>query len=350
MVGIEPMRMAAIGAGGIAQRNATEAAQSGTASVVGVFDVNKKAARDLAAKLNAKTFASYEEVLASSEVEAVLLSTPHDLHCEQTLAAAAAHKHVLVEKPLATTIADAEKMIAACKAAGVGLAVNYSFRYLPKIQKARQLVAEGALGDITGIQVIAHQFKDLGYWMGARSTSPDDWRSLKRRSGGGFLIMNVCHTIDYLYFITGLKGTRVYAEYANLSSPGDVEDIISLSCRWGDRAIGSLSASSILRGADVAEERIWGTHGTMVLNEAGISLYSTRPINGKRPGRMNSYDKFPQVSWTAEWVRDFVKAVREGTTPPVSSREGWENLAFIESAYASMNTGAPIAIPECPPW
>jgi predicted dehydrogenase len=350
MAEIAPMRIAAIGAGGIAQRNATEAAQSKAARIVGVFDVNMKAARDLAAKLNARTFASYEEALAGADVEAVLLSTPHDLHCEQTLAAAAARKHVLVEKPLATTLADAEKMITACKAAGVGLAVNYSFRYLPKIQKARQLVAEGALGDITGVQVIAHQFKDLGYWMGARSTSPDDWRSSKRRSGGGFLIMSVCHTIDYLYFITGLRGTRVYAEYANLGSPGDVEDIISLSCRWGDRAVGSLSASSILRGADVAEERIWGTRGTLVLNESGISFYSTRPIDSKRPGRIHSYSKFPQVSWTAEWVREFVKAVRGGSTPPVSSREGWENLAFIECAYHSMNTGSPIAIPECPQW
>ncbi|MCC7032957.1 MAG: Gfo/Idh/MocA family oxidoreductase [Acidobacteria bacterium] len=349
MTATEPLKVAAIGAGGIAQRNATETARSGAATIVGVLDVNMKAARDLAGKLKARVFASYDEVLGSPDVEAVLLSTPHDLHCEQTLAAARAGKHVLVEKPLATTLEDAERMIAACRTAGVQLAVNYSFRYLPKIQKAKELVREGALGDITGIQVIAHQFKDLGYWMGARSTSPDDWRSLKARSGGGFLMMNVCHTIDYLYFITGMRGTRVYAEYANLASPGDVEDIISVSCRWGDRAIGSICASSILRGADTAEERIWGTKGTLVINESGLSMYSTRPVDGKRPGRLHAYRTFPDVSWTAAWVRDFVTAVRTGTTPPVGAREAWENLAFLESAYASLTAG-PVTIPECPQW
>ena len=152
----------------------------------------------------------------------------------------------------------------------MALTVNYSFRYLPKIQKARELVAAGALGDITGVQIIAHQFKDPGYWMGARSNSPDDWRASREKCGGGFLIMNVCHTIDYLYFITGLQGTRVYCEYATAASPGDVEDILSVTCRWGDRAVGNISASSIMRGGDAGEERIWGTKGTIVLNARGV--------------------------------------------------------------------------------
>ncbi|HYI26242.1 MAG TPA: Gfo/Idh/MocA family oxidoreductase [Bradyrhizobium sp.] len=339
------MRIAVIGAGGIAQRNAIEAVKSGAATVTGVFDVNLQAARDLAAKVQAKTYASFEEAIANSDVDAVMLSTPHHLHRPQTLAAAAAGKHVLVEKPIANTLDDANAMIDACERAGVAMAVNYSFRYLPKIQKARELVQAGALGDITGIQVIQHQFKDLGYWMGARSTSPDDWRSSREKSGGGFLIMSVCHNVDYLYFITGLKGTRVYSEYATLGSPGNVEDIISVTSRWGDKAVGTISASSILRGADAAEERIWGTKGTLVINDKGLSLYSTRPIDGKKPGRVHHYAKFEESSWTADWIRAFVEAVRLGKRPEVSAQEGWENLAFIESAYRSMEVGAPISVP-----
>src|SRR5918993_1529979 len=161
---MDPLKIAIVGAGAIAQRNATEAAQSGAAAIAGVFDVNTKVARDMARKLGAPVFSSYEEVLASRSVEAVLMSTPHHIHRNMTVAAAAAGKHVLIEKPLATTLEDAEAMIAACAKAGVGLTVNYSFRYLARIQKARQLVEEGALGDITGVQLIAHQFKDRGYW------------------------------------------------------------------------------------------------------------------------------------------------------------------------------------------
>ena len=258
---MNPLRIAVVGAGAIAQRNAIEAAASGAASIVGVFDVNTKVARDMAKRLGAQVFSSYQQLLDTREVEAVLMSTPHHVHKSMTVAAAAKGKHVLVEKPLATTMADADEMIAACKAAGVALAVNYSFRYLPKIQKARELVQAGAVGDVTGVQIIAHQFKDPGYWMGARSNSPDDWRSSREKCGGGFLIMNVCHTIDYLYYITGLRGTRVYCEYENASSPGDVEDILSLTCRWGDKAVGSISASSIMRGSDSSEERVVGHQG-----------------------------------------------------------------------------------------
>ena len=343
---MQRLRIAIVGAGAIAQRNATEAAQCGAASIAGVFDINTKVAREMARKLGTTVFGSYEEVLAGRAVDAVLMSTPHHVHRRMTEEAAAAGKHVLIEKPLATTLEDAEAMIHACRKAGVGLTVNYSFRYLPMIRKARQLVAHGALGEITGVQLVAHQFKDRGYWMGARSNSPDDWRASREKCGGGFLIMTICHNIDYLYYITGLKATRVYSEWATLASPGDVEDIISVSSRWGNRAVGSLSASSIMRGGDAGEERIWGTNGTIILGGGRLSVYSTRPIDGHKPGKLHTYTDFPTVSWTAEWIREFAAAIAAGQEPPISGREGWENLAFILSAYRSMEIGRPIDVPE----
>lgn len=342
---MKPLRIAIVGAGAIAQRNATEAAQSGAATIAGIFDINTKVARDMGQKLSAPVFSSYEQVLASPDVEAVLMSTPHHVHRPMTEQAALAGKHVLVEKPLATTLEDAEAMIAACRRAGVALTVNYSFRYLPQIRKARQLIQDGALGDITGVQLIAHQFKDQGYWMGARSNSPDDWRASRQKCGGGFLIMTICHNVDYLYYMTGLKATRVYSEWATLGSPGDVEDIISVSSRWGDRAIGSLSASSIMRGGDMGEERIWGTKGTIIMSGGTLSCYSTRPVDGKKPGQLHTYTRFPTVNWTGEWIREFVTAVRSGQEPPIGGREGWENLAFILTSYQSMEAGTPLAVP-----
>ncbi|MCP9456347.1 MAG: Gfo/Idh/MocA family oxidoreductase [Nitrospira sp.] len=345
---MEPLRIGIVGAGAIAQRNAKEAAASGAAKIAGVFDLNHKVARDMAKALSAPFFPSYDALLASSDVEAVLLSVPHYLHKPMTIEAASSGKHVLVEKPMANTLDEAREMIACCEQNHVQLTVNYSFRYLPKIQKARQLVQEGALGDITGIQIIAHQFKDRGYWSGARSNSPDDWRASKEKCGGGFLIMNVCHVIDYLYFVTGVKGARVYSEYATLGSPAEVEDIISVTARLSNGGIGSISASSIMRGADQAEERIWGTKGTLILDPDGLSFYSTRPIDGKRPGKMCRYTKFPNVSWTAEWVKGFVRAVREGTKPDISSQEGWDNLAFISAAYQSMEKGEPVEVAPFP--
>lgn len=341
---MEPLRIAIGGAGGIAQRNAREAAASGAARIAGVFDVNHRAARDLARALKAPFFATWEELLASPNVEAVLLSTPHHLHAPMAIEAAGRGKHVLVEKPVANNLEEARRMHAACREAGVQLTVNYSFRYLARVRKARQLIDEGALGEIAGIQIVNHQFKDAGYWSGARSNSPDDWRASRVKCGGGYLIMNVCHVIDYTAWLTGLRAERVYAEYATRNSPAEVEDVISVSARLGNGAICSISASSIMRGADQAEERIWGTNGSLVLSGEGLSFYSTRPVGGCRPGQLHTIRRFADVSWTAEWVKGFVRAVRDGTTPEIPFEDGWDNLAFIQAAYESMECGAPVPV------
>jgi predicted dehydrogenase len=341
---IEPLRIGIAGAGAIAQRNAREAVASGAAKVVGVFDVNHKVARDMGNALKAPFYSTYEELLARPELEAVLISTPHHLHRPMTVQAAMAGKHVMVEKPMANNLAEAEEMVRVCRERNVRLAVNYSFRFLPKIRQAKALIDAGALGTITGVQIISHQFKDPGYWTGARSNSPDDWRASREKCGGGYLIMNVCHIIDYIYFLTGLKAERVYSEYATLGSPAEVEDIISVSMRLDNGAVGSISASSIMRGADQSEERIWGTNGSLILNGDGISFYSTRPIDGRRPGKMHTISKFADVSWTAEWVKQFAESVRAGREPEVSFREGWENLALIRGAYESLESQKPVQI------
>jgi predicted dehydrogenase len=75
-------------------------------------------------------------------------------------------------------------------------------------------------------------------------------------------------------------------------------------------------------------------------------MYSTRPVDGKKPGRSHRYTKFADVSWTAEWVRRFVDAVNTDREPDISSRAGWENLAFIDSAYRSLEQRTPIEVPE----
>ena len=345
---MDPLRIGIVGAGGIAQRNASDAAKSGFATIAGVFDTNHQAARTMAKTLSAPVFASYDDLLKDPSVEAVLLSVPHHLHKPMTVDAANHGKHVLVEKPMANSIAEAEEMIAACEKNNVLLTVNYSFRYLEKIRKAKELIVEGALGDITGVQIISHQFKDRGYWQGARSNSPDDWRSSKEKCGGGFLIMNVCHIIDYIYYLTDLKASRIYSEYATLNTPAEVEDIISVSFKLENGGIGSISASSIMRGCSQSEERIWGTKGTLILTPDNLSYYSTRPVNKSRPGKLHKIKKFRDVSWTAEWVKNFAQAVRQDSKPDISFREGWENLAFIQKAYESLEKSTPLEVPGYP--
>lgn len=341
---MEPLKIGIVGAGAIAQRNARESMIAGLTEIVGVFDVNHKVARDMASSLKTNFYSNYDELLNLDKLEAVLISTPHYLHKDQAIQAANKKKHVLIEKPLANNLEEAQDIIKCCKENKVKLTVNYSFRYLPKIQKAKELIEKGVLGEIKGIQIIAHQYKDPGYWTGARSNSPDTWRASKAKSGGGLLIMTTCHAIDYIYYITGLKATRIYCEYDTLNSSAEVEDILSLTCRFDNGSIGVISASSIMRGMEQVEERIWGNKGSMVLDAQGILFYSTRRIDGFKPGKLHKIKKFRDISWTREWVKEFVFSVRNGKTPLISSVEGWENLAFINAAYESLNISSPVTI------
>jgi predicted dehydrogenase len=343
---MEKIGLIVIGAGAIAQRNATEAAKSDMVEIIGVYDTNHKVAREMATKFSAKTYENYEQIYEEDKAKAVLISTPHFLHKSQTVTAANAGKNILLEKPMANNLNEAKEIIKACNENNVLLSVNYSFRYLPKIIKAKELVDKGALGEITGIQIIAHQYKDPGYWKGARSNSPDDWRANKNKSGGGLLIMTTCHAIDYIYYITGLKATTVFSEYDTLNSSAEVEDILSVTFRMENGAIGTHSASSIMRGFEQTEERIWGTKGSIIIKPNSIEYYSTRPIDGNRPGKIYKIKKFQSISWTKEWVIDFVKAMKSGEKPLVSDIDGWNNLAFIRAAYQSMDKKIPVKVEE----
>lgn len=345
---MEPLKIAIVGAGAIGSHNARATARMQEVRVVGVFDANGRVAQDVAGSVAAQTYASYEAALADPGVEAILLSVPHHLHRDMTIAAAAAGKHVMLEKPFANTMDEADAIVTACRDHGVALTVNFSFRYLPRIQAARALVAQGALGDITGIELSTHSYREFGYWYGARSNSPDDWRTSREKAGAGFLFMNLCHVIDYVYFITGLKAARCYAEYATLGSPTEVEDSVSISCRMENGALGTICGSTIRRGGNLAEDRIWGTHGSLRLDGDDLHIYSSRVIDGRKPARWHRLSKFPEVNWTGEWAKGFALALRAGTPPPITAQDGWDNLAFITTVLRSMEDQRALAVPRYP--
>ncbi|MGE0384288.1 MAG: bi-domain-containing oxidoreductase [Gammaproteobacteria bacterium] len=345
---MQPLRIAIVGAGAIGVVNANAAAATPQAKVAGVFDVNARVAHEVAARVSAPVYGSYEAVLRDPAVEAVLLSVPHHLHRETAVAAAAAGKHVMLEKPIANTMEEADAIVLACRAHGVALTLNFSFRYLPRIRAARDLVAAGAVGDITGIDLAAHSYREFGYWYGARSNSPDDWRTVREKAGAGYLFMNLCHVIDYVYFITGLTAARVYGEYATLGSPTEVEDIVSISCRMSNGAVGNVTGSTIRRGGNQAEDRIWGTHGSIRIDGANVHVYSTRVIDGRAPGRWHHLPDGGSVNWTSEWIADFASAIRGGRPPPITARDGWDNLAFITTVLQSMQDQRALAVPVYP--
>ncbi len=345
---IEPLRLAVVGLGSIGQQHVREAAKAAHVDVVGVFDTNQRASREVAASLSAASFSSYDALLQRREIEAVLLAVPNHAHRDLAVAAAAHGKHVLLEKPLAITLDEATDIVSGCRRHGVALSVNFAFRYLPRVRLAKELIDAGALGEIAGIHACAYSFRERGYWLGARSVSADDWRTSKDKAGAGFLFMNLCHVIDYVCFMTGLRAARVYCEHATLGSPTEVDDSVSITCRFDNGSIGTISGSSVRRGSNQAEERIWGSHGTMTIDDEAIRLYTARAVGGRRPGKTHKIRISPKAGWIEEWLNGCAVAIREGREPAIGGRDGWENLAFIATALRSMEERRALPVPPYP--
>ena len=181
-----------------------------------------KRAPALAEEFGVEADASLEALLARPEVEAVVITSPHTAHRPQAEAAAAAGKHVYIEKPMSVSVADCDAIIAACDAAGVKLTVNFvtRFRHAPKAMK--RLVDEGAIGDIRIIEMkgtwVGFFLKDVIDEATGRIIIPEKVWARNPAEGSQFLDYGV-HETDALRWLTGAEVARVYAEYHTFGTP-----------------------------------------------------------------------------------------------------------------------------------
>jgi predicted dehydrogenase len=333
------LRIGLVGCGEIAIPNASGVRDSAECQLVQAMDLDEDAARAIGQRFGVPHTTRLDVILANPAVEAVVVAVPHHLHAAIAVQAAQAGKHVIVEKPLATTLEDADAMIAACRQARVALSVLFSFRYEPYVLRARELVRAGALGSIVGTRASFSIEKPMGYWSRGYSGRATDWRGLREKSGGGVLVMNMCHTIDYLRFITDLEVERAYAEFATQNSPIEVEDIISVTLRYAGGGVGSIDASSLARGQDHLEERIWGTLGTLCLTPVPARIYTLKSVAGLHPGRWQSLGKLPKGNRVSTYFDRLAAALREGREPEVTGADGRTNLAVMLAAYAAGSAG-----------
>lgn len=333
------LRVGLIGCGEIALKNAQAIKDSDNAEIVMVADINASIAADMGKRYKVPHSTDSEALLRRDDVDAVLISVPHHLHAPLTIQAAEYGKHVMVEKPLSTSLADADRMIDACKQSGVQLSTMYCQRYLPYVQKAKALIDQGALGNILGMQLIFYMDKPPSYFQsGFSGRVQSDWRLLREKSGGGILIFNLVHYLDIMRYLSGLEVVRAYAEFGTLDTPMiETEDTISATLRYSNQAIGTISASSVARGSPYKPQlHLWGSDGQMYLTEPDdFSFYSLREIDGKRPGVWYSMGSFDMSGERRAYVTSFAQSVLGGSRPEVSGEDGRAIQAIVEAIYKS---------------
>ena len=342
------IRFGVIGCGEIAVRTCEGISAAPNASISMLMDVRPEVLEDLSEFYRAPTTTDVEAVLASSEVDAVYIATPHSLHVPIGKLAAQAGKHVLVEKPIATTLADADALIDACASHRVALGVAFLAQIDPAMAAAQDMVRAGMLGEIISVRIMGLSDKPEHYWHGGYTQRvKSDWRTQLGMAGGGILIMNVVHDLNTVRWVTGLDVKRVYSEYATLATPVEVEDTIGVVVRYENEAIGVVQAGSAMRGRsheDAKGPRIYGTKGQLILGPKPLILLSEAPEGGQ-PNTWKELRHSGPTGDRAEMIRRFSDAVLEGKEPPVTGEDGRKALEIIVAAYRSGEHGAPVELP-----
>ncbi len=338
-------RIAVAGAGYIGQAHMAVAQKSPSCSLSAIVDPSPAAAA-VAAQAGVPLYASIDELLAKDRPDGLILATPNQLHVPQALQCIAAELPILLEKPIATTVAEGEQLVKAVDEAGAKVLIGHHRAHSPIMAKARQIIEQGTLGHLVAVMGSATFFKPDQYFADA------PWR---REIGAGPILLNMIHEVHNLRMLCGeIVAVQAFASHATRGFP--VEDTVAINLRFANGALGSFMLSDT-----AACPRSW--EQTSQENKAYPSYededcYVIAGTNGSLSVptmRLKTYARAEDRSWwkpfevgVAGMVRDdplkhqleHFGAVIRGEAPPlVSARDGLANLRVTEAIAEAARTG-----------
>ena len=224
---MKKLRWGVIGAGGIADRRTIPGMMlAQNAELVAVMELNMDFAEKLRAKYGAKrAYDKEEDLLSDPEVDAVYIATPIVCHARQAMMAADHGKHILLEKPIAMTSEEGQKVVDYCREKGVQIAAGFMMRFGSHVMSMKQAIADGKIGTVVS------GYAQFTLWL---PYEPGNWRQVKAKAGGGAMMDLSVHTIDLMEYITGMRVTDVTAMNEKIAFPEpqyDVEDTSTVLMR-----------------------------------------------------------------------------------------------------------------------
>lgn len=335
----EPIRWGIIGTGWMPRTHMVSAINSAPLSTVAaVLSSDERRASRFAAEFGVpKSFSSLDAMLVDDDIDAVFVCSTNELHKSQTLAAAAAGKHVLCEKPLAMSIEDAVEMVTACRRAGVVLGTNHYRRTKGSIQIIRGLIASGKIG----VPLIARAST-------AFSLPPvqQTWRLTSAASGGGVVRDITVHDADVLRYLLDDEVEEVTAMAGRSGLlPGTLEDVALTTMRFRSGTIASSTASFCTPGGITSLE-ILGSSGSILANDVlgvdpGGQIFLRRGDTDLEPVEIG--DESPHY---IDAVAQFNAAVRGEGSPAVTGEEGLRSLSVALAAAESAERGTAVRIAD----
>ena len=358
---METLRTAIVGCGKVGHLHAKALSRLSESVFVAVCDTNLQRAQQFAAEYKVKAYQDVEDMIASSGVEALTVCTPHPLHAEPAIMAANAGVHVLIEKPLASSLQDCDAILNAAKRSGVRIGTTCQRRFYTPCQRIKRAIEAGKLGRPILGSVAMYGWRDQAYY------KSDAWRGSWKAEGGGVLVNQAPHQLDLLQWYMG-PIDELFGYWDNLNHPYiEVEDTAIAVLRFKNGALGNIVVSNSQNPALYGRVYVHGSNGASVgvqtdggaMFIAGMSSITDPPINDlwTVPGEQELLKKWqkedsdfflsinPMEYYHQLQISEFLKAVIKSHDPLITGEEGRKTVEIFTALYRSQQDRKPVKFP-----
>ncbi|MDA0837831.1 MAG: Gfo/Idh/MocA family oxidoreductase [Planctomycetota bacterium] len=355
------IRTGIIGCGKVGQIHIEAHSSVAESELVAVCDPDWDRAAAFAAKCGAKAFTDVDDMLSHGAVEAVSICTPHPLHAEPAIQAAAAGVHVLVEKPMAANLTDCDAMLAAAGKTGVKLGVVSQRRFYEPVKRMKDAIDAGKIGrPILGL-FLGFNWRDEAYYQS------DPWRGKWATEGGGVLVNQSSHHLDMLQWMMG-EIDEIGGYWANVNHPFIEVDDTAVACiRFKNGGLGSIVTSISQKPGLFMKIHVHGSSGASIGVEtdrgasfiAGASKIAEPPLNDlwTIPGEEHLLSEFEaedrrtfasvnaMTHYHALQIRDFLQSILADRDPLVTGEDGRIVVEMFTAIYRANQEGLPVRFP-----
>jgi predicted dehydrogenase len=355
------LRTAIVGTGKVAPLHAAALGALPESEFVAVCGRPTRGLTSFASKFGVQAFTDVGEMIRGAGVEAVIVCTPHPVHAAAAVVAARAGVHVLIEKPMASTLADCDAMMAAAAAGGATIGIVSQRRFYPASQRIRGALDAGRLGSpVLG-------FATLLGWRGEDYYRSDPWRGSWAGEGGGVLVNQAPHQLDLLLWYMG-EVEEVFGYWANVNHPTiEVEDTAVAVLRFRNGGLGNIMVSNSqnpgisgrvsVHGSNGASAGVQTDGGSMFIAgstkiaDAAFNDIWTVPGEEAMPAQWRAEDNAlfasvnPMEHFHRLQIADFLQSVMAGRPPAVTAADGRRVVELFTAIYRATRDGRPVRFP-----
>jgi predicted dehydrogenase len=357
-------RTGIIGCGKVAHLHAKALQHLPTSDFAAVFSRTLDKAKSFASGYGVNAYDSITEMVEKEKLDLVMVCTPHPNHLDPTLEAMAAGAHVIVEKPLASTLEDCDAMIAAAKKYNRKLGTISQRRFYEPVIRLKKAIDDGKIGRPILGTINMLSWRDEKYY------KSDPWRGSWEHEGGGVMVNQAPHQLDLLIWLMG-DIDEVYGTWANMTHPYiEVEDTALAIVKFKNGGLGSIFLSNCQKPGIHTKVQIHGSNGASVgvtpeagaMFIAGVSGIAGPPVNDlwTVPGEehlieqwtkedteiFNSID--PTVHYIEKQIEEFLDALTAGREPLITGEEGRKTVELFTAIYRSTRDNKPVKFPLFP--